>query len=344
MVKDRNEEIDILKGITIFLMIWGHIIVALSITDGYENNLCKFIYSFHMPLFMLISGYFFYGTVQRRKVKDIFLQRIIKLMIPIIVWGGIDWGVNVILGSYKDVSGRSLFYNWILEMLNIWFLWAIIICSFIVTVICKYVKEQRVQILIFVLIYPLLLILPDQVAWVYPFFILGFMYNKFSFMLSQQKKLLFCTSSLLFAIMLPYYNKYVYINITHINPFSSSVGWVKQMGIDIYRYIVAISGCIMIIGCVQQFSKVRNRIVRKWFNILKRIGLVSLQIYVSHGVLLAALIKMTTTGGFKSVINRNVFLFTYFWSFLISIFFVIILMLFIDFISFMKVDKILYGR
>ena len=43
---------DITKGIAIILVIMGHSFAS-------TGNICKFIFLFHMPLFFLISGYFF---------------------------------------------------------------------------------------------------------------------------------------------------------------------------------------------------------------------------------------------------------------------------------------------
>lgn len=57
--------LDIIKGIAIILVVMGHCIQYGSGNDYYtsalffEENIFKFIYSFHMPLFMLISGYVF---------------------------------------------------------------------------------------------------------------------------------------------------------------------------------------------------------------------------------------------------------------------------------------------
>lgn len=48
----RNPEFDIVKGIGMVLMVLGH-------TYGPESLLWSIIYPFHMPLFYIISGYFF---------------------------------------------------------------------------------------------------------------------------------------------------------------------------------------------------------------------------------------------------------------------------------------------
>lgn len=54
----RDKTIDILKGTAIILMVLGHVIQTIYAPDNYDENLIfKFIYSFHMPLFIFISGY-----------------------------------------------------------------------------------------------------------------------------------------------------------------------------------------------------------------------------------------------------------------------------------------------
>lgn len=70
----RIEEIDFLKGYAIILVVIGHIIVTIADPENYNTNpLFLFCYSFHMPLFMFLSGY----TVARTKSWDML---------------GINWG------------------------------------------------------------------------------------------------------------------------------------------------------------------------------------------------------------------------------------------------------------
>lgn len=49
----RLESFDILKGIGILLMIVGHLLM------GQGTRIFDFIYSFHMPLFFIVTGYFY---------------------------------------------------------------------------------------------------------------------------------------------------------------------------------------------------------------------------------------------------------------------------------------------
>ena len=75
---------DILKGIAILLVVVGHQIQYTCNNDAYiDNALFKFIYGMHMSLFMLISGYFFYFSIQRHSIKDIILTRCRQCLIPI---------------------------------------------------------------------------------------------------------------------------------------------------------------------------------------------------------------------------------------------------------------------
>ena len=59
MENKRDIRFDWMRGIGILLMIVGHTILV----DGFGY---RFIYSFHMPLFFLISGYFANGVTISR--------------------------------------------------------------------------------------------------------------------------------------------------------------------------------------------------------------------------------------------------------------------------------------
>ena len=60
----RSLFIDALKGIAIFLVVIGHVIVAMYGEDQAEQNIIfRICYSFHMPLFVAISGFLAGGGV-----------------------------------------------------------------------------------------------------------------------------------------------------------------------------------------------------------------------------------------------------------------------------------------
>lgn len=90
-MKARIAYIDNLKGFAILLVVIGHIIQFLYCPDKFDSNIIfRFIYSFHMPLFFMLSGMVTsmrLGNVGelRQKIHSRFLQ----LIVPFVFWGGI---------------------------------------------------------------------------------------------------------------------------------------------------------------------------------------------------------------------------------------------------------------
>ena len=58
MGKDRIYWADSLKGVLILFVILGHAIQAVLGDGCFVNHAFNYIYSFHMPAFMAVSGYF----------------------------------------------------------------------------------------------------------------------------------------------------------------------------------------------------------------------------------------------------------------------------------------------
>lgn len=76
MINDKSRDIalDMLKGLCILLVVYGHLPRTGYLHENLES-LVKFIYTFHMPVFVLLSGFFFarhsksVGKVASRIVK-----------------------------------------------------------------------------------------------------------------------------------------------------------------------------------------------------------------------------------------------------------------------------------
>lgn len=85
-MRKRIAQIDFLKGAAIILVVLGHVISQVWNTDPdiYENNLIfRFCYSFHMPLFVFISGYL--SRVTFSPGKSWLLKRFKRIGIPLAV-------------------------------------------------------------------------------------------------------------------------------------------------------------------------------------------------------------------------------------------------------------------
>lgn len=116
MEKKRIEYFDATKGFAIFLMVFAHAIAwnfqdykSICIFNPNQTQqeliggfLWQLIYSFHMPLFFLISGYFTYFDISDKTNKTIYIQKKIKnrtkrLLIPYIFTGFIILSIR---GNY----------------------------------------------------------------------------------------------------------------------------------------------------------------------------------------------------------------------------------------------------
>lgn len=76
MQSSRSVFWDIIKGVAILLVVIGHQIQnSCGGTEAFADDpFFKFVYGFHMPLFMLVSGYFFYFSAKRHTGREIINQ------------------------------------------------------------------------------------------------------------------------------------------------------------------------------------------------------------------------------------------------------------------------------
>lgn len=116
----RDLSIDALKAFAIYLVVLGHFI-QYSVKNFDENLLFKLIYSFHMPLFIFISGYLSY----REKGIDIkyLKRRFLTLLIPYFSWMVVSSIINVI--DTNDGFFSSIIRIFLYPDNGLWFLWVL---------------------------------------------------------------------------------------------------------------------------------------------------------------------------------------------------------------------------
>lgn len=89
MEKKRLQYIDIAKGICILLVVIGHIL-QYNFEGSAKDSTFSFIYSFHMPVFMLLSGYvaaLSHRRIDRIEASNFIKKKFLSLVVPFCTWG-----------------------------------------------------------------------------------------------------------------------------------------------------------------------------------------------------------------------------------------------------------------
>lgn len=118
----RIEFIDKLKGFAIFLVVMGHITEKSLGINNTPFNL--FYSSFHMPLFMFLSGVFAFKTFKCYDMKEFlmfFKKKALRILVPFAVVGG---GFSILAYGLR-------IDDWTVAIGGYWFLPALFYCMLV---------------------------------------------------------------------------------------------------------------------------------------------------------------------------------------------------------------------
>lgn len=140
--------LDQLKAISIYIVILGHSLLKFK-----KHKLFKFIYSFHMPLFFIISGMTFRPEKYNR-IKDCVKDKFIKLVYPYIALNILAlplWYINVKTGMIPYDSPFRLLIGILYSNSSVarapsnatWFLMTLFCAEVIYYMIYRYFKTDN---------------------------------------------------------------------------------------------------------------------------------------------------------------------------------------------------------
>ncbi|ETD21587.1 MULTISPECIES: acyltransferase family protein [Prevotellaceae] len=124
MVKQRILYLDLVKFIAITLVCIGH---SYPLTIGNESYFRSVIYSFHMPLFMLICGYFSISSFSK-DFKSFLKQKAKQLLLPAL--SGIILSLCLIFIFARERFSLNIVVTELYG--GLWFLKTLFICYLIV--------------------------------------------------------------------------------------------------------------------------------------------------------------------------------------------------------------------
>lgn len=306
--RQRDVLPDVLKGFGIVLMVLGHCIQSgsgMAYLEGacyFEDRCYQFLYSFHMPLFMVISGFYAWGSVRRAESaedrKAMIQRKCVYLITPNVGWKLIEFAYTLTAGIYPYSGPGPLCNDIVIGILTSnWFLWAILYCFLLV---CLMHYKLRDSVWIYILIFLGAFFTPDGMGlnaykYMLPYYLIGFYGNKNRERLSALKvgrkfsessrfMAFFSTvvSGILFFALFSFFTEDSFIYLTGYKLIGKN--YPVQIGIDVYRFLVGFAGIIF-------WVFVWRPVVRRWkesagVRVLAYLGRRSLGIYLVSGLLI----------------------------------------------------------
>lgn len=276
------------RGLAIILVVYGHIIQRTMMANGadfFSNPAFKAVYTFHMPLFVFISGYLVFFSLSRRSEREVFKSRCKSLLVPFLSWGVL----GIVTGYIVNVwDGKSAGINLPWDLADqlfihpaVWFLFTLFVLSCLLLGAVK--LEKRLGAWVFAVIYLLLLAIPYNdycslyyIKWFYVFYAAGYLVNKHGIKITDRALNLavFAAALLLFIILVSFWtaDDFIYIN---------KMGFgLNRLG---YRYLTGFLGILIVLYTGALCSKT------KIGGLLDYIGIYSLDIYLIQRYLVEGL-------------------------------------------------------
>lgn len=307
MASERIKYIDFIKGICIFLVVWGHCIQNMGTKNDafFDNPVHIFIVSFHMPIFMILSGFFFSTSIKNKNFSHITLKKARQILLPCFSWAL----VGIILSyreSYSNLSfielTKQLLYN---TCNSFWFLRSVFVCYMITLISLHILKKDYIACLFSILI---MLLLPDNFRlaldkFMFPFFWLGYFLHKNIDYLTVNRNKIIIYSCVIFLLMLCFWKKDYYIYITGMSFYNLQGKHIQffdfwpRFNIVIFRYAIGIAGSIFFFFLLQVCYRPK---IFKW---IENIGTITLGIYIIHLFLMKYLIAKYNLSHLGAIYN-----------------------------------------
>lgn len=270
----RNNYFDNIKALLIILVVLGHLMERFLNIQSFKL-IYILIYSFHMPLFIFVSGYFA-NTDNKKIVK--------RLIYPYIIFQILYLLFNKYILNVADTIFTFTTPYWLL-----WYLLSSILWSTLV----QFIKNINLKVILVTFIIGLIAGLDNSIGYYlslsrtivfFPFFLLGYYCRNYKtdFNKLKENKILIAITSLLSVIAIIF----LYINCNNINVawLYSSTGYEAgkyNLIIRLIIYSIAIILSAMIIILTPKFK----------IPFVSNIGVNCMSIFLLHGFIVRYLGK-----------------------------------------------------
>ena len=152
---ERNILADKLKGYACFLVLFGHVIMGIRLAGvdipHFFYGIEKFLWSFHVALFLFLSGvvYKVTGEWKSKKSKWRFvLYKLYNLGVPYVVFSAVYILINSLVPQVNTQSSVwDILYIWHTPVAQYWFLYALFFLFLIWTALSGILKNRQITLI-----------------------------------------------------------------------------------------------------------------------------------------------------------------------------------------------------
>lgn len=174
--KTRIPYLDFLKFFAIASVLLGHSVEQTTGNDFWDNPIWSFIYTYHMPLFMLLCGYFF-GSSLNLSFGELMKKKFVQLVIPSLSAFAIMYAF-VMLTGYNPCP-ELMDFSWFGFFNAVWFLKCVFFCYLIGYIALKSLRSFWAAALVSIVLFTILPIgNVDNINFMLPMFWLGYFCQK----------------------------------------------------------------------------------------------------------------------------------------------------------------------
>lgn len=274
----RISSFDYIKAFCIFLVCLGHALLYIFTDMDYSYPVTKYIYAFHMPLFMTVSGFFFASTLKKDFVT-VLKEKGIQLLLPC-------FSFFLLIKIFRLEAN-----------LNFWYLKCLFVQYVVFYLLCKFQKALNIHkilywtliIFIFLVVAPFInrwLIVTYKIMFMFPFFGVGVLVrNEWKFV--KKFEIPFCIVSFITSIIAILLWKTEYIIYFTPIKYLSFNGFDKKLFFaSIMRWGTGIVISLFLILLFDLLIKDDGKKEIVFSKIIKNVGQHSMEIYLLQSFVL----------------------------------------------------------
>ena len=302
---------------------------------------------------MLVSGYLYYFSCEKRELKDLLKHRTQSLLQPIVV-GGIFIFLTT-TAIFSAIKGDfSVFINgkWLSSLSGLWFLWSVLSASLVLGIVYKLVKKVWLQVILLIVCSVVVLLFPnaENNLFMYPYYVIGFYFAKYKGKIKKGLLNVKYAFIILFPVLMLFFEKSHYIYTTGM--FGTGQPFAQVLGVDFFRYAVGLVGSICVISIMEllyNFVIVKKPTFFLWKG-LGAMGKRSLHIYTLSVVFLSSYLTVlypkvvSLIPSIDLFFNNHIWIYNLGFTLVLGIIYSVLIMAVIQIFQKIKLNKILFGR